>query len=267
MLRVAPRVPHHTVVLARVVANVPWAVVVLEFPRVDQSTVGHPCVIGRDRATVARLSAFESRHRARQGIVVADVEGPGRSEIADVCEIRPLLEIDPLDQFGDDEVQICIPLPVRMAGHVDRDVVDAEREIGTMIQIESAQEVLVGLTAPAMLGDDHSGNVFHHFRRAQQWTECQIGCTDRSLIGGRRGPHLARHAPLGDHRVERRRRVPMHAGVRLARRRCGIPGRLRLRTPARRSPSPLRAPSFAGPVAGHQTWLATTAVAWPRRLW
>src|SRR5574340_1089532 len=37
-----------------------------------------------------------------------------------------------------------------------------------MVKIEAAQEILVGFPVPGMLGHDHAGHHFHHFRRAQE---------------------------------------------------------------------------------------------------
>jgi hypothetical protein len=52
-----------------------------------------------------------------------------------------------------------------MADHIDRNPIQADGEIGAVIEIEAAQEILVGLTAARMLGDDDTGNILNNLAR------------------------------------------------------------------------------------------------------
>ena len=52
----------------------------------------------------------------------------------------------------------------RIHGHTD----DRRREVRPVIEVESAQVVLVGLTFTAMLADDHLRHGLEHFARSSQ---------------------------------------------------------------------------------------------------
>ena len=71
-----------------------------------------------------------------------------------------------------------------MAGHVDGDLVHAHRQIGAVIEVKAAQEILIGFPAARMLGDDHAGNFLHHFGGTQQGAKRQVGGAYHALVGG-----------------------------------------------------------------------------------
>ena len=45
-----------------------------------------------------------------------------------------------------------------MGWHVDGHAVYLDRKIGTVVKVEAAQEILIGLTFSGMLGDDQAGH-------------------------------------------------------------------------------------------------------------
>jgi hypothetical protein len=49
-----------------------------------------------------------------------------------------------LDQLGNEEADVGVALAVAVGSHVDRHAVDPDGEIGAVVEIEAAQEVLVG---------------------------------------------------------------------------------------------------------------------------
>ena len=51
---------------------------------------------------------------------------------------------------------------------VQRHVVDQRREVGAMVQVEAAQEILIGLAAARMLDGNHSRHRLEQLRHAQQ---------------------------------------------------------------------------------------------------
>ncbi len=123
-----------------------------------------------------------------------------RGEIAFVGEIGPLADVDRPDQLGDQEIQIGIALAVRVGAHVDRHAVDRDGEIGAVVEIEAAQEILVGLAVAAVLGDDQAGHDFKRFggpgkrprvdiRAADIFLACRRDrcCRRRSACCGRSG--------------------------------------------------------------------------------
>ena len=96
---------------------------------------------------------------------------------------RPLLEVDLVDQLGDEEVEIRVALPVRVAGQVHRHTVDREREVGAVIEVEPAQEVLVRLAVPRVLGDDHAGDGLEQLAAAEQRQILEVDLADGPLRG------------------------------------------------------------------------------------
>ena len=63
-----------------------------------------------------------------------------------------------------------------MGRHVDRHAVDLDGEIGAVVEIEAAQEILVGFAFAGMLGDDQAGHDLQRLAGARE----------------RHGVHLAR---------------------------------------------------------------------------
>ena len=110
---------------------------------------------------------------------------PDRGEVALVGEIRSLADVDRSDQFGDQEVEVGIALAVRMGAHVDRHVVDRNGEIGAVVEIEAAQEILVGLAVAAVLGDDQAGHDFERFGGPGKWPRIDLFTADIFLARGR----------------------------------------------------------------------------------
>ena len=55
-------------------------------------------------------------------------------------------------------MQVGVALPVRVAAEVHRQAVDEERDVGPVIGVEAAQEILLGLAAPLMLADEEPGH-------------------------------------------------------------------------------------------------------------
>ena len=79
---------------------------------------------------------------------------------ADVGVIRALGIGDPVCQLRDHEIKIRVALTVRMGWLVDRHLVDAGRQVGAMVQVIAAQQILVRLTFAAVQGHDQPGHGF-----------------------------------------------------------------------------------------------------------
>ena len=136
------------------------------------------------RAKIVVAARAEVQQGLVQGVPVHDVGGPGRGEIAAVGEVRSLVVVDALHEFGDQEVDVAIALAVGIGRHVDRDAVDARCEVGAVIEVETAQEVLIGLALAGVLGDDHARNRLEHFAGTQDRNVLQQCAEDHSLRGG-----------------------------------------------------------------------------------
>ncbi len=127
-----------------------------------------------DRAVVVVVSGFdhgEGRHRVAGG----DEARADEAEIAGVGAVGALAIIDPLDDFGDQAVDVEVPLAVAVGAEVLRHVVDVQRVVGAVVEVETAQEVLVRLAAARMLRGDQTGGGFEQFAGAQQRTDLDVG--------------------------------------------------------------------------------------------
>src|SRR5579872_2979670 len=82
--------------------------------------------------------------------------------------------MDVFDQLGYEEIEVRIALSVAMARQIDRHPVDMDCEIGAVIEIEPAQEILIGLAAAAMLGHDYARNHLEDFGRSEERAILQL---------------------------------------------------------------------------------------------
>ena len=107
-----------------------------------------------------------------------------------------------------------------VGGHVHRHAVHRRIEIGAVIQIETAQEVLIGLAAARMLGGDQPGHRFHYLPGSQNRTGAQFvtvhpafrGRHRRRLLLGLAG-HVNRLQLMGAHWRRHRPEQPHDGGA------------------------------------------------------
>src|SRR5205823_3949374 len=102
-------------------------------------------------------------------------------EIAYIRVERTLVVVDLLDQFRDEKIQIRVALAMSMRTQVDRHAVHRGGEIRSVIEIEAAQKILVGLAVAGMLRDDHAGNDLEQFAAAQERPRLELGRADDAL--------------------------------------------------------------------------------------
>jgi len=115
--------------------------------------------------------------------LVIDAGAAAGGEVAILGAIDAFLVFDRADQFGNQEIEVHVALAVGMADHVDRHPHDQCREVAAMVEVEAAQEILVGLAITGMLSDHHARYDFHDLGRAEQWSVGQLPGRDRSLAG------------------------------------------------------------------------------------
>ena len=58
-------------------------------------------------------------------------------------------------------------MTVRVGRQIDRHAGNKCREVGAVVKVETAQEVLIGLAFARVLGDDHAGDELKHFTGAR----------------------------------------------------------------------------------------------------
>ena len=71
-----------------------------------------------------------------------------------------------------------------MGRHVDGHAVDFDGEIGAVVKIEAAQEILVGLTLSGMLGDDQAGHDLQRLAGPQERHGVHLCAADAHGAGG-----------------------------------------------------------------------------------
>jgi hypothetical protein len=77
----------------------------------------------------------------------------GGCKVAIARVVGPLAYLGAFHDLRDKEVEIRVPLAVRVRNHVYRGAIHGDGDIGPMIGVEASEEDLLGLAAPAMLRD------------------------------------------------------------------------------------------------------------------
>src|SRR5208282_2112979 len=96
------------------------------------------------------------------------IDRAGNGEITIIGIVGSLAVVDGVDELRNQEIQVRIPLSVRIAGHVHWNTIDGRDQIGAVIQVVAAQEVLIRLAIPRMLGYDQAGNELEHVARTKK---------------------------------------------------------------------------------------------------
>ena len=122
------------------------------------------------------------------GPASAPVElGPaGTAEVAQLGVIDAEAIVEVVHQLGDQEVEVGVALAVGVGGHVDRHALDPGLEIGAVIEVEAADEVLVRLAVARVLGDDQTRDGLEQLALAGDRPKPEIRRTDSPLGCGRR---------------------------------------------------------------------------------
>lgn len=141
--------------------------------------------IHAEEALIAEAPGGQFGDRFRYAVDQADVNIASRAEVALVRIIGAFSNIERVDGLRHQPVEVSIPLAVRVGAHVDRHVVDPDRHVGAVVQVVSAQEVLVGFAFAAVLGHDKSGHCFQDFAGPRNRTPVKVLSGDH---------HLACHA-------------------------------------------------------------------------
>ena len=89
-------------------------------------------------------------------------------------------------------MKIGVTLAVGVAAEVDGEAVDEERDVGAVIGVESAQEVLLGLAAALMLADHEAGNETQNVGRPPLGAQLEVAARNEDL-GRRRDRRRGRH--------------------------------------------------------------------------
>jgi hypothetical protein len=117
-------------------------------------------VYQRHRRAVTLIVVHADFDRRLRGNAVASLECyiSGRGKVSFAHVIEPLVEINVLDHFGLEKMQVCVSLAVGVADHVDGHAVDRYVDVGSVVEVKSSQKHLFGLAAAGMLGYEKAGN-------------------------------------------------------------------------------------------------------------
>ena len=85
-----------------------------------------------------------------------------------------------------------------VGGHVDRDALDAGREVRAVVQVEAAKEVLIRLAVAGVLRDDQAGHDLQQFPHPQEWPVLKLFGEHRAFAGRSGRPGQCDPARLDD---------------------------------------------------------------------
>ncbi len=166
--------------------------------RVELRARNHQRPVAR-RALAWRAAEAHSDRAVLELVARRQVDRAGGGEVALVGEVRALGHLDLLDHLRNDEVGVGEALSVGVRDHVHRDAVDRNREVGAVVGVEAAQEILVGLAAARVLYDHQPGSDAQDVLHAADRSQLKVAVTHRERRGGA-------DRPLGEHHrgVDRR---------------------------------------------------------------
>src|SRR5690606_33940181 len=119
-------------------------------------------------ARVVVFAEFEFGDAARERGDEVELGGAGGGKVAVLGGESALLIVDAADEFGDDEVGVGVALAVCVGAGVGGHAVHGDGEVGAVVDVEAAEEVLVGFAAAGVLGDDEPGDDFEQFAAPQE---------------------------------------------------------------------------------------------------
>ena len=156
---------------------------------------------GRD-SIPAVLSGLEVDERSVEPVDRRDERRAGHREVAEVGAVRALAVVDSFDDLRDHAVDVEIALAVAVRAQVPRHAVHVRREVRAVVQVEAAQEVLVGFAAARVLHRNQSGYRLEQLGNAQHRPHRQIRTAHGALARGVRRAEQLHAAPEDDDLLE-----------------------------------------------------------------
>ena len=203
--RVRPHgVAQHAIEFAEVVRRRPGAVEMFAFEGRDHVAVGDWPGHRRHAAKISKAAEGNLGHVVVELVDIIHLHRAGRGEIPQIGEVGTLLVFHAAQQFRDHEIEIGVALAMTLRRHVDGHVVDGNRDVRAVVEVEATQIILVGLPLAAVLRDDQSGHVFQKLagavgrsRRQLLWKHSALG---RRVGRSRqtRGGFVSRFVAIGD---------------------------------------------------------------------
>ena len=154
--------------------------------------------IGDKSAVVSLPTDAELTGAALQPIHQLDVCRASGRKITLFGVIRTFFVFQTRDQFRNQEIEIAVALTMPVRAQIDRHAVDGDCEVGTMIQIETPQEILVGLAVAAVLGNDQSWCGFENLADAVDRRGIEFPPRCHTLAGAIGGADECARRPTDD---------------------------------------------------------------------
>lgn len=120
-----------------------------------------------------------------------EIDVSGGSEVPPGSVIGAFTEVDGFDGFRDEEMEVGVALTVGVGNHVDRQAVDRNANVCSVVDIETAQEDLFGFTASGVLGDKQARHLAQYF----------LGRDGRVVLQVDGGDLIYRTQLFGDHHL------------------------------------------------------------------
>ena len=188
-------------IVAEPLGIIPFAIVALDFGGEQEIAIAE-LEGATGNKPIEIIAAGLERDKGLQGIDGCRLGGAGKREIPDIGAIGSLAIVDPRDGFGDHRIEIEIALAMGMGSHVQRHIIERQREISAVIKVEAAQEILIGLAAAGVLGRDEPRHCLEQFANAQDGTNREVSAGD-TPFGGLGGDADALLAAAKDHNFGR----------------------------------------------------------------
>ena len=141
----------------------------------DQEVAPGECPGGTgEGAGVAVLPAGHERQVVFQAAAIVHIDSADCREVAVLGVVSALTVFDALDQFRNHEIDVAIALTMGVGGQVDWQPLYACGQVRTVVEVEPAQEKLVGLAPTTMLRNDEAWHYLEHFADALQWPGLEL---------------------------------------------------------------------------------------------
>jgi hypothetical protein len=185
---------------------------VLGFQRRQEVAAAHPRRHGNECPLIAVGATGNSHERPGKRVRVVDVGGAGGRKVPLIGEIGPFRELHAAHELRNQKIQVGVAVAVGVRWEVHRHPRHRGREVRAVIQIESTQIVLVGLSFTAVLTDDHPGDGLEHFASPRHRPRIELPRRDGALARRLRDPDEILRRILGVREV-RERRLAGHGDI------------------------------------------------------
>ena len=170
------------VVFLVVVGTDPWPIIVRKLERIEQLTIVKFWCVGEHCAVVTTLPYAYARYAPVQRIGIKNIGRTNRTKIALGCVVRPLAIMNRRDQFENQKIQVCPTLTMRVTALIDWHAIQCQAEIDTMIEIDAAQKILIGLALTTVLANDQPRYNLENFTRTRYDPSIDLCLSDGAFI-------------------------------------------------------------------------------------